>query len=210
MQSHENMDAMAALVCGCLNVRVSFVSGQLRPVSFFQLALAGEEALEAFFKQKLIDVTLDLTGVTKEHAFLTRRKAVGEWFITSCLNCGMAAYAEHVKHSLHKVLVSSHLVRDARTVEEMVRSPQYSPAFRVLLKPKTTDLSPDLGMPFARQDASLERQHELQLINGKSTKFLRQKQLEMEKRIREFADQQKLEFSELQRRTIQDKNVVLG
>lgn len=84
-----------------------------------------------FIFQKLKRV--DLNKVTIRVRSLVQSKTVGHWVIENCLNCSIKCYTTNTDRSL--TLANGSLVSHPDVVANMRSMKDYSPVFRIIVKP---------------------------------------------------------------------------
>lgn len=184
-------------VCGCLNWSIH--CQEVQPCDLRHLAPA-----DPFFKDGLVCAKLAPQGIAKKHSFLESVRTVGEWEVHSCQGCQRDVYAQSSDRSL---LLSANLEGDAKRIEAMRESADYSPCFHILLPPLADNRegdAADVAPGVTEEETILARLHVQQL----AAQFL-QKELEaMEARLRLYQEQQAQALERLRLRTSRDQDAV--
>ncbi|XP_061181384.1 uncharacterized protein LOC133189954 [Saccostrea echinata] len=174
--------------CLCLNVKIFC---KTKP-SFQQNEDLWKTKYE-FFSQKLGQASD--AEVKKEHTYLVHKHAVGEWIVNRCLNCGVETHATRQGTSV--VLLSPQLQSDLHISERLMQSPEFSKVFNIVLHGQSITISShDMPDPSSKNYESL--QVELTHIQDQVNSFLLQEEEDMEKRIRDFEEDQRAKFQALQ------------
>lgn len=190
-------------VCGCLNWSVH--CQEVQPCDLRHLAPAEDDP---FFRDGVVCAKLALQGITKTHSFLERVRSVGEWEVHSCQGCQRDVYAQASDRSL---LLSADLESDAKRIEAMQASADYSPCFHILLPPladnsQEGDDAPNVtpGVTEGQEETVLARLHVQQL----AAQFLQQELEAMEARLRLYQEQQAQALERLRLRTARDRDAL--
>nr|XP_022300966.1 uncharacterized protein LOC111109174 [Crassostrea virginica]XP_022300973.1 uncharacterized protein LOC111109174 [Crassostrea virginica] len=191
---------MSQFTCLCLNIKINC---KTKP-SFQNFEDLWKTKYE-FFSQKL-GQTSD-AEVKKEHSYLVHKLAVGEWTVNRCLNCGVETHATSQGTSV--VLLSPQLQCDPVISERLMKSSDFSQVFNIVLQgQKTTISSHDMPDPSSPNYESL--QLELTHIQDQINAFLLQEEEGMEKRIRDFEEEERAKFQTLQSNIQVDKKKMIN
>ncbi|XP_048728276.2 uncharacterized protein LOC125646149 [Ostrea edulis] len=179
---------MSNFTCLCLNVKIAC---KAKP-SFQQSPDLWKTKYE-FFSQSLAQATD--AEVKKEHPYLVHKHAVGEWIVNRCLNCGVETHATSQGSSI--MLLSPQLQSDPVIAERLTQSSDFSKIFNIVLHgQKTTISSHDMPDPSSKNYESL--QQELTHVQSQINSYLLEEEGSMEKKIREFEEEQRGIFQTLQ------------
>ncbi|XP_041366450.1 uncharacterized protein LOC121381273 [Gigantopelta aegis] len=191
---------MAVFACGCLNVKIHTKEFKKAEDEF------SSEDDQLFLGKNVIEAVLDSSGVTMEHGYLVHCRVVADWTTFLCLNCNMQTHA--VQPGSTSVLINSALESDQAVLDRLTRSSDFSSVFRIVLQNPGSDFASSLPDP---------RSHTYECLQSLFTKiqqqlniFLLQEESAMEDRIRQFEQEQKAAFQELQNTAKSDKRKMIS
>ncbi|KAL5007221.1 hypothetical protein ScPMuIL_016027 [Solemya velum] len=196
---------MVLLACNCLNVKIIAKGDNLN--NNHQTDITPKNTNEVFFTRSPVQVELEIPGITQEHPYLVHRRQVGEWIVYKCLVCDITTHAKTIKSST-MVLVSQQLQQDSTVIERLMKSPDFSPAFQIVLQNQDTAFRGIVPDPMSRSYESLQSQ--LNSIQQHLSTFLLDEEAAMEARIRAFEEEQREHFNQLQDRVRNDKKNVIS
>lgn len=191
---------MSLFTCSCLNIKIACKS---KP-SFQNNEDLWKTKYE-FFSQSLGQAAN--AEVKKEHSYLVHKLAVGEWTVNRCLNCGVETHATSQLSSV--VLLSPQLQCDPVITERLMQSPDFSCVFNIVLHgQKSTISSQDMPDPSSPNYESLQK--ELSHVQDQINVFLLQEEEKMEKRIRQFEEEERTRFQTLQSNVQTEKKKMMN
>ncbi|KAK6626219.1 hypothetical protein RUM43_006526 [Polyplax serrata] len=147
---------------------------------------------------------VDLNKVTIRVRSLVQSKTVGHWVIENCLNCSIKCYTTNTDRSL--TLANGSLVSHPDVVANMRSMKDYSPVFRIIVKPlvvrtNDVDVSDSKKSPQKLQTALTSLQQQL-------NEAIREQVTKTEEVIRQFTEQQYALLEQFRERAAVDHQVL--
>lgn len=190
---------MSRLYCNCLNTRIGY-SNDIQRSRVVKIEELCSEVTEQLTGKELVEIELDVAGVSTEHSTLSQVYTLNDWKIHHCSNCNTDVYISHsVKHN--KIFAFRNIVKDP---SHLLKSSQYSRVFNIVLKDNDDEF---IAVPRKRL-SSMSYGHEdpvLKLVHSRMKSFLSQEEELMEQRIRQYEQQQREEFQKLQKRAHEER-----
>ncbi|KPI91227.1 hypothetical protein RR46_14731 [Papilio xuthus] len=200
---------MALCVCKCLNVMLE--SEQIEDnVDIGKLDLSAVEQRDIFFSEKLLSSSINEIKIHVAQPALVGRQSVGRWTIESCLGCAQTTHA--ISHDRSIVLVSKSTQTTLERVNNLKKSPNFSPVFNMLVPEVTNDVEMKENVDtnnVIKQNNSFPPT--LQAIGTLSKQLSQtlQSQLEaVEETVRQFRDQKYAEFEAYRERAQRDHKIL--
>lgn len=197
------------LTCGCLNVQINTKCKELKASDVRELGISnGNPDPDQFFQMDLAETALDLAGIRIEHMCLVKQRTWENWTIHRCLNCDWLTHAVNNTVGNGKVLVNTSLKSDPTIQESLMKSPDFSPLYKIVIHSKNDNYQvKSLGLESGHYE-SLRKV--LSSIQQQLDSFLLKEEAALEARIRKYEEQQRSQFAEIQSKVRRDKNVLIS
>ncbi|XP_014230075.1 uncharacterized protein LOC106654634 [Trichogramma pretiosum] len=196
------------ITCKCLNVSITTKTNELHHVNIDEMELNADVCDDSFFKNKLV-TTKELENVVKEQPGLVETRHVGPWAIYRCYNCDMKTHAVHGEFGAAMVLMSSELITSEDEIKKLKASPNYSLAFRIVIK-VTDDMFDPLETPtkFSVSQLSNNLRFALTGLEQQLEEAIQHQVRTIDKKIRDFTKEQYNILEEFRERVHKEHNVL--
>lgn len=190
--------------CHCLNIHLSIPEGVLQEEPNDALTTEAVKS-DSFFQDVFIVFAPRKLTANQKLQCLCRNREVEEWWVTSCVNCGMDVYAtRNCNGNAVTIAVSSSVERDPSSAVLLSNQDNYSPIYKVLVSPLPTS-NPSENTVSVTRDLAHKQLEELkeqtvQLLNAENERLL--------ERIRNYENEQMSHFNELQTRVHREQNIL--
>ncbi|KAG5672657.1 hypothetical protein PVAND_002769 [Polypedilum vanderplanki] len=126
--------------CECLNIigeindvhsKLASSSVKVSPIQTLIMDSSYYDLLDFF---KLAVGPIKDTKISIQHsAFINKVRMDNRWIVSKCLNCDCNVFA--VADDTNEVLINEKMLRDKNMLLEMIKNPNYSNSFKIILKP---------------------------------------------------------------------------
>lgn len=194
---------MVVITCNCLNVKLS--SKQNPNTAVFDFLTDSGSENTPFYPNKVLLVEVIDPGITIEQDYLVHRQQIGEWLVHSCLNCGLDVYATKPRSS--RLLINQKVQYDPAVIDRLHHHPNYSDVFELVLPEKDT---PFQTIPDRSSGQFESLQGEINMVQEQLTNYIIQEETEMENRIKQYEEEQRILFQQLQEKVRKDKKKMIS
>ncbi|CAC5385051.1 unnamed protein product [Mytilus coruscus] len=198
----EHATVMVVITCNCLNVKLS--SKQNPNTAVFDFLTDSGSENTPFYPNKVLLVEVIDPGITIEQDYLVHRQQIGEWLVHSCLNCGLDVYATKPRSS--RLLINQKVQYDPAVIDRLHHHPNYSDVFELVLPEKDT---PFQTIPDRSSGQFESLQGEINMVQEQLTNYIIQEETEMENRIKQYEEEQRILFQQLQEKVRKDKKKMI-
>lgn len=197
------------LVCPCLNVQLQAVPPTADPPA---LAPEDRDRLQDFFSHayahmQVLDVSYKLPKMVVQ-----RQLSSGSWLLQQCPICRTPCLASGSVATAPVHLVSRSMISAEKRIAELRESEDYAPAYGIVL-PKKENVPPSVDTGFNEPlltGSSLYTGEGKDVISDLAHDYLRSQKDNMEKRIREYCDKEKMQFDLLSSKVMAQRSSLLN
>ncbi|XP_013138624.1 PREDICTED: uncharacterized protein LOC106103409 isoform X2 [Papilio polytes] len=203
---------MALCVCKCLNVMLE--SEKIEDnVDIGKLDLSAVEQRDIFFSEvhlKLLSSSMNEIKIHVAQPALVRRQSVGRWTIESCLGCAQTTHA--ISHDRSIVLISKSTQATLERVNNLKKSPNFSPVFNMLVPEVTNDVemkeNVDTNNVIKQNNVFPPTSQAIGTLSKQLSQMLQSQLESVVETVRQFRDQKYAEFEAYRERAQRDHKIL--
>ncbi|GFN76032.1 proline-rich akt1 substrate 1 [Plakobranchus ocellatus] len=144
-------------------------------------------------------------GFQFAHKCLVQRMREGDWTIYVCVPCHMRTHGVNTEDRI--VVVNADMNKGEDIIAAKQRSPDYSPVFKLLVKPSENRTVEDETIPRQSYETLQKQLGELQ---AKLSHYLKLEEEAMEMRIRKYEEEQRNNFLKLKKQIQHEKTALVS
>lgn len=176
------------LACFCLNITIETAPNDFQKVTPESLGLSEEEKADQFFKQDIQKIG-NLLSISKVHSCLVKKRNVGEWTISRCINCDCHTHAVHRQKGASMVVIYSKLL-NAEAISSVKSSDIFSTIYNIVVNPNDIGLDMVPSANSNRYFPPEDVHSSLRTIRDIMTRFINKESIAVQERIVRYNDDQ--------------------